>query len=454
MNESQYDDSPTPSQANQTEATRLKRARRRPTIVTISLAASLALSLAAGVGLARSGRSVDPDERSMSGIVNQHPAMRTVPEEQIEGRSPFAGSDSEDRAQVPSDPGNNSVPGHGGNDAGSSEEDLDTEPATQSESTGVVFIESELKHQGSAAAGTGLVLEDDGTILTNYHVIADSTSISVTDATSGQTYDATVVGTDSDQDLAVLQIHPETELEPVSVADDDVAVGDEVTAVGNSGGAGELQAADGTVTATEATVTTAAEANLESESLDNMIEVDADIVSGDSGGPLLNEEGDVVGIDTAASQGSADITGYAIDIDDAIDMAREISDGIRTSTNTIGYPAFLGISIEASQTPTAAEGASPNSSGSNRSSRRYRSESSSVASGAAIAGVYENTPASDAGIQAGDTITSIDSTEVTDGQHLAELLEEHSPTEQVELTWTDTNGQTNTTTVTLIEGPA
>src|SRR5699024_9239059 len=140
------------------------------------------------------------------------------------------------------------------------------------------------------------------------HVIANSTSITVTMADTGTSYEATVVGSDPTEDVAVLTIDPTSDLEPADVADDDAAVGDAVTAVGNSEGGGVLQAADGTVMALDASLTTTAEEMTESESLSGMIEVDADIVSGDSGGGLLDADGDVVGINTDASHGVAHVT--------------------------------------------------------------------------------------------------------------------------------------------------
>lgn len=215
------------------------------------------------------------------------------------------------------------------------------------------------------------------------------------------------------------------------MASDEVAVGDYVTAVGNSGGTGELQAAEGTVTATDASVTSTSEATMETESLEGMIEVDADIVSGDSGGALLNDDGEVVGMNTAASQGSADITGYAIAIDNALDTADEIRHGISTDTNTIGYPAFLGVSVRSSQSSSIESGDSPLGPGSNRSPQ---TQSSSDESGASVIDVYENMPAANAGIQEGDSITRVDSIEITNGQQLSEILEQHHPGDQFDIT--------------------
>jgi S1-C subfamily serine protease len=263
-------------------------------------------------------------------------------------------------------------------------------------------------------------------------------------------------------------------------------VGDTVTAVGNAGGTGELQAADGTVTALDASVTTAAQGSAESESLAGMIEVDADIVSGDSGGALLDADGEVVGVNTAASQGSADITGFAIPIDDALDIAQDIVDGVQTDTNTLGYPAFLGVALTSPQTSVPAPGSSfrqrdsgwswnsgtesgagaaPGSGAGAGSGTGTGSQTDSTTgsgattasggvSGAVVGGVYEDTPAAQAGLAQGDTITAVDGAGVADAAQLADVLDQHAPGDQVELTWVDSSGSTHTATVALAEGPA
>ena len=122
------------------------------------------------------------------------------------------------------------------------------------------------------------------------------------------------------------------------------AVGDEVTAVGNAGGTGTLTAARGTVSSLKASVTTAAEGSLSSETLKTMIETTADVVAGDSGGPLYDSEGEIVGIDTAASSGS-EIDGYAIPIERALSIVRQIRSGEETSTVQIGPAPFLGVEL-------------------------------------------------------------------------------------------------------------
>ncbi|WP_434592810.1 S1C family serine protease [Brevibacterium sp. 1718] len=364
-------------------------------------------------------------------------------------------------------PGNGTAPGGnaqspdtGQGSDGSSQQDAS--PASTEESTGVVLIDTELGYENAEAAGTGIVLSKDGLVLTNNHVIADSTKISVTVATTGKTYEASVVGSDSTEDVAVLQLKGASDLQPATVDDDSVTVGDDVTAVGNSEGQGQLQAADGTVTDLGASVTTTAQGSEDSETLNNMIQVQADIVSGDSGGALLDDEGEVVGMNTAASSGSATVTGFAIPIESALSTAESIIDGEQTSTNTLGYPAFLGIGVQqdsqngqSSQSGQGSQSIQPGDGSSNgQSGQPSQSGSSSQAAGAVVAGVYEDTPAAEAGLTAGDTITRIGSTQITDGTALSEAIAEHKPGDTVSLSWTDANGQTHSAKVTLTEGPA
>ena len=415
----------------------------------------------------RDGQASPDGQSSAEAQVPSHGGAQPPGQVPSHGQGPSQGQDQSPFQQAPSQ-GQDPSQTQPGAQASS---ELDQEPASAEESTGIVLIETELGYQSAAAAGTGVLLDDSGTILTNNHVIANSTSITVTMADTGTSYEATVVGSDPTEDVAVLTIDPTSDLEPAEVADDDAAVGDAVTAVGNSEGGGVLQAADGTVMALDASLTTTAEEMTESESLSGMIEVDADIVSGDSGGALLDADGDVVGINTAASQGSANVTGYAIPIDRALDVAQDILDGVQTDTNTLGYPAFLGVALTSQQPSTPAYGSSLRERGEDQSSgstaggldpnagaggsdEAGTGGTGTASTGATVGGVYEDTPAATIGLAAGDTITAVDGTQVADGEQLADLLDDYEPGDQASITWVDASGSSHSAEVTFAEGPA
>ncbi|MET0956401.1 MAG: trypsin-like peptidase domain-containing protein [Cryobacterium sp.] len=315
---------------------------------------------------------------------------------------------------------------------------LDTTAATTEQSVGVVVIDTVLGYESAEAAGTGLILTADGRILTNNHVVEGATSITVTVVSTGAEYTAEVVGTDASDDIAVLEL---VDASGLTVADLDtsgeVAVGDAVTGVGNAGGTGTLTAAAGTVLSLEQSITAQGSDGSDAEDLTGLIEVDADIESGESGGPLYDTDGDVIGIDTAASSGTADITGYAIPIEDALAVVEAIdaavATGASTDTITVGNPAFLGIGLGASTT-------TPTSTGSDAA--------------ATVAGVIADTPAATIGLAAGDTITAVDGVAVATAAALSAELAAHLPGDTVTIDWVDAAGTAHSADATLIAGPA
>jgi S1-C subfamily serine protease len=189
--------------------------------------------------------------------------------------------------------------------------------ATADQLVGVVDITTVLGYENAQAAGTGMVLTSDGEVLTNNHVVEGATSITVSALSTGKTYEATVVGTDPTDDVAVLQLADASGLDTVQIDDDTLAVGDEVTAVGNAGGtAGSTSAAAGAVTALNQAITATDDNGQDATQLTGLIQIAADVVAGDSGGPLYDAEGEVVGMDTAAA--STGGQAYAIPITTAL----------------------------------------------------------------------------------------------------------------------------------------
>ncbi len=298
--------------------------------------------------------------------------------------------------------------------------------ATADQLVGVVDITTVLGYQDAEAAGTGMILTSDGEVLTNNHVIEGATSITVTVLSTGQSYPATVVGTAPTEDVAVLQLAGAAGLDTVQADDDGgAAVGDAVTAVGNAGGdPTSTSAAAGTVTSLDQSITATDETGSDTEQLTGLIETNADVQAGDSGGPLFDAEGEVVGMDTAASTGGA-VQSYAIPIDTALDLAEQITAGVDDETVHQGLPAFLGVSVR-----------------------------TAVSGGAAVAGVVPDGPAAAAGLATGDVITAVGGTTVTSPGDLTSALSSYDPGDQVTVTWIDTTGTGHSATVTLAAGPA
>jgi S1-C subfamily serine protease len=298
-----------------------------------------------------------------------------------------------------------------------------TTAATSAQQVGIVEINTVLTYQSAQAAGTGMVLTSTGEILTNNHVVEGATRISVTISSTGATYTARVVGTDPTGDVAVLQLAGASGLQTAALSTATATVGAAVTGVGNAGGTGSLTAAGGTITAVDQAITASDESGGSAEQLVGLIETDAAIQSGDSGGPLYGADGTVVGMDTAASSGGA-VQGYAIPIATAEAIATQIEAGVDNATIHQGYPAFLGVSLQ------------------------------DGGAGATVAGVLSGGPAGSAGIAAGDVIVSVGGTSVTSAAGLSSAMAGYQPGDRVSVTWTTATGATHSATVTLATGPA
>jgi S1-C subfamily serine protease len=301
----------------------------------------------------------------------------------------------------------------------------------------LVDINSTFNYQDVSGAGTGIVLTSSGEILTNNHVIHGATSISVTDVGNGQTYNATVVGYDNALDVAVLQLQGASGLATATIGNSSFAsVGQSVLAIGNAGGVGGTPtAAGGTVSGLNQSVTASDSLDGTSEQLSGLIGTSADVQPGDSGGPLVNGAGKVIGIDTAGSSGSSPFqfssqssgSGFAIPINEAIAIAQQIESGNGNATIHVGRTAFLGVLLE-----SAAQGST---------------------SGATIAQAVSGGAASQAGLVAGDVITSFDGHAVSSSTTLGQLLVPLHPGDSVQVTGTTASGQAFSVTAVLQAGP-
>jgi S1-C subfamily serine protease len=298
--------------------------------------------------------------------------------------------------------------------------------------TGVVVINTNLAYQNAAAAGTGIVLTSSGEILTNNHVIAGATTIRVVVPKTTHTYTARVVGYDTTADVAVLQLQKASNLKTVTTGSaSNLKLGSRVTAVGNALGTGKLTSSRGNVTGLHKSITVQSD-NGTTEQLTGLIETNAALQPGDSGGPLLNSAGRVVGIDTAASSSfpfavSASNDGYAIPIGKATTIAKQIVAGKSSATVHIGATAFLGVQL----------GNDPSFGG----------------QGATIVGVVPGAPAAAAGLVPGDVIIAVAGRAVSGPSDIAPIILAHKPGDKVTVTYSDATGQSQSTSVTLTSGP-
>ena len=256
--------------------------------------------------------------------------------------------------QTPNSTGNGGTQNAGNGGSSGSSGSKSTQQIANAVEQGVVDVTTNLGYQNAAAAGTGMVLTSNGEILTNNHVVHGATTIKVTVVTTGKTFTAHVVGTDPTDDVAVIQAENASGLSTIPLGNSSsVQVGDAVVAIGNAGGTGGAPSVvTGSVTNLNQTITASDENGSNSEQLHGLIQVDAPIVAGDSGGPLASSSGKVIGMDTAASStqasfsdGSAGSQGYAIPINNALAIAKKIESGQASSTIHIGLPGFLGVEV-------------------------------------------------------------------------------------------------------------
>ncbi len=383
---------------------------------------------------------------------------------------------------------------------------LSTSQITSKVSPGLVDVVSTLGDENGEAAGTGMVLTSTGEVLTNNHVIDGATSISVTDIGNGRTYKASVVGYDKTQDVAVLQLQDASGLTTVSLGNSaTVSTGQSVVAIGNAEGkGGQPSVVTGSVTALNQSITASDEGSGSSEQLTGLIETNAPIEPGDSGGSLVNSAGQVVGMDTAASTSSETPTAqtanpgqqsqgqtgqnqsgqsqssgtqaFAIPINEAVSIAAQIDGGKSSATVHLGSTAFLGVEVSSTSNSTGTgtgagglgggygsggdggygygSGDGGYGYGSGDGGYGYGSGGASTTSGAQIAGALSGSPAANAGLSAGDVITSIGGQSITSATQMQSVIGAYHPGDKVSVSWTDASGQTQTATVTFASGPA
>ena len=258
----------------------------------------------------------------------------------------------------------------------------------------------------AAASGSGFIISADGYIITNYHVIKEAESVKVT-TYSGESYDATIVGYDESNDIAVLKIDAEG-LSPVVIGDsDNMNVGDSVVAIGNPLGELTFSLTSGAISALDREITLSSGVTMD------LIQTDCAINSGNSGGALFNMYGEVIGITNAkyssssSSEASIDNIGFAIPMNRVYGIVKSIIEN--------GYIAKPYIGVSAADVSTEIQ-------------------SYGLPKGAAIKSVTEDSPAAKAGLQVNDIVTKVGDREITSAGDLVDVVSEASSGDVLKMT--------------------
>ncbi len=373
----------------------------------------------------------------------------------------------------------NAVPAPRNNAAGSgSSSSLNQTAVVNKVKPGLVDITATLKYDSETAEGTGMILSASGLVLTNNHVIDGATSVTASLADSGRTYQARVVGYDSTDDVALLQLDGASGLATVRFGNSSqVKVGTAVLALGNAEGRGGVTPAAGVIDALNRSIQASDEGSDTIEDLNHMLQTNAQIQQGDSGGALADNAGQVIGMVTAANTSdqygqSGGTIGFAIPIDSALAIAGQIARGQASSSVYIGVPGFLGVEVAQSGSASPQQQAAdeqqlgngrgvPRFGGGNGSGCVSAGQEPAVpgtiapaGTGALIVGILCGTAADAQGLAAGDVITAVNGTAVTTPGSLTGITARYHPGDVVSVSWEDTGGARHTAAMTLGTGPA
>ncbi len=334
----------------------------------------------------------------------------------------------------------------------------------------IVDVTSALRYNAETAEGTGFVINAaDGLILTNNHVIRGATTVTVTLTSNGREFPARIVGEDVTADVALLQIQDAAGLATAAIGNSSALLaGSPVLAIGNQAGIGGAPTvAPGVITGKGQTIQANDASSAFTETLHNMLVTSAHVAPGDSGGPLADAQGQVIGMVTAAGTSSPN-AGYAIPINAALAAARLIAVGHATPGVIIGPRAFLGVLTADASSSTSRRPASrvsaprtaPSSAApapaclQTSTSARIPDRTAPVRSGALVYGVLCGTGAEAAGLAAGDVITSADGQRVTSPGGLTAIVNGCRVGALVPVTWISTAGKQQIRLVRLDAAPA
>lgn len=286
---------------------------------------------------------------------------------------------------------------------------------------------------GQAAAGSGIVIGPGGEVLTSHHVVKGAESVTVTDVATGAGYPAVVLGYDASADIALLALTGAAGLVTARLGSSSrLRLRDEVLALGNAGGVGGTPTAvPGRITDLDSTIVALNAADLSRSSLTGMVEIAAPVTAGQSGGALADRNGEIVGVITAASgradgapQAGREPNGYAVPIDTAMAVVRQIRTGVSSDTVHVGPTASLGVLI-----------------------------SDAAPGGARLDVVLYGTPAWNAGLADGSVVVALDGRPITAAKELRAEIDRRRPADTVRLEVLEADGGRRVVEVVLAESP-
>jgi S1-C subfamily serine protease len=285
---------------------------------------------------------------------------------------------------------------------------------------GVVSIKTQAFQRGvfgdaipQQGAGTGMIITSDGDVLTNAHVVKGATSIKVTLFNEKEPRDADLLGSDPGSDVAVIKIRDASNLPTVALGSSAAArVGDDVLAIGNALALpGGPSVTEGIVSAKDRSI------GDETQQLEGLIQTDAAINPGNSGGPLVNANGEVIGMNTAVIQSTGQALAQNIGFAIAIDNIKPLLERLKKGVGVVASRAFIGVMT---QTMTQ------------EIKDRY---SFSVDKGAIVVEVTPGSPAENGGIEVGDVITQFGDEKITTADELVAAVRARKPGDKVEVTY-------------------
>jgi S1-C subfamily serine protease len=361
--------------------------------------------------------------------------------------------------------------------SGASSAPLNAAAVARKVDPGLVDITATLKYNGETAEGTGMIVSADGLVLTNNHVIDQATKVQVTLVTQGATpaasYSAKVVGYDSADDVALLKLVGASGLPVERFGNSSqVNLGTPVLALGNAEGHGGARPAQGIINALDRSIQASDEGSNTTENLKHMLQTNAKILQGDSGGALANNAGQVIGMITAANTGGSrsagtngGTLGFAIPINSALSIARQIAAGQPSATIYIGVPGFLGVEVATSdsESPTQQAADQIKAGGTrdgNQACQTGNAQSvvprkvAPIAAGALVVGVLCGTAADVAGMVPGDVITAVNGQAITTPGSLTSITTKYHPNDVVSVLWVSLDGAEHSRRMELGQGPA